>query len=89
MALYHLFGLDTGICLDIIDVLGVVGQQLALILEEFNESMSWREFLLGRQDILRNRKENVGIFPEDMDIENLLWVAQTKMFQLRVKTSIL
>lgn len=39
--------------------------------------MGGRPFLFRWKDILGNRKENVRVLSEDMDIEDFLWIAQT------------
>jgi hypothetical protein len=76
MTLYNLLREYTSICFDIIDILRVVGQQLPLILKKPDECMSGRPFLFRRENILGNREENVRVLPEDMDIEDFLWIAQ-------------
>ena len=77
MALYNLFRAYPSICFDVIDILRVVGQQLALVLQKPNERMGGRPFLFRWEDILGNGKENVRVLSEDMDIEDFLWIAQT------------
>lgn len=43
--------------------------------------MSGRPFLFRREDILCNRKENVRVLSEDMDIKDFLWIAQAQVCQ--------
>jgi len=59
--------------------LGIVGQKLALVLKKFYETMCRRIFLLGRKNVLRDGEENAGVFPKDMNIKDLLGVAQSKV----------
>lgn len=54
VALHNVFGKHARIGLNVVNILGVVGKQLPLILEQSNESMSRRVLLFGREYILRN-----------------------------------
>lgn len=58
-------------------------------MKQLDEGMGGREFLGCGQDILGNRIENAGILPEDGDIEDFLWITESKMLELRVKASML
>lgn len=43
--------------------------------------MGGRPFLFRWENILSNGKENIRILPEDMDIEDFLWIAQAQVRQ--------
>jgi hypothetical protein len=43
MTLNQLLRKNTSYCLDIVDILGVVGKKFAFLLEKVNEGMSWCE----------------------------------------------
>lgn len=88
MTLYNLFWEDPGVCLNVIDILGVVGQQLSLVLEKLDESMRRGVFLLRRQNVLGDGEEDAGVLPEDMNIKNFLRVAQTQVLQFRIETGV-
>lgn len=84
MTLDNLLWKHASICFDIINVLGIVGKQLSLVLEQTDEGMSGGELLLIRKDILRNREEDAGVLAEEMDVKDLLRVTETKMLKPRV-----
>lgn len=79
MTLYDLLRSDSRVGLDVVNVLGIVGQQLPLILQKLDESVRRGEFLLRRQDILGNREEDARVLSENVDVEDLLRIAQTEM----------
>jgi len=79
MTLYNLLRSDSRVGLDVVNVLGIVGQQLSLVLQKPDEPMSRGEFLLCREDILGNREEDARILSENVDVKDLLGVAQTEM----------
>ena len=54
VALHNLLRQNTGICLDIVNILSVVGQELSLVLKKTDESVCWRKFLLGGENVLGN-----------------------------------
>ena len=81
MTLYNFFREYPGICFNIIDILRVVGQQLPLVLQKPNERMGGRPFLFRWENIFGNGKENVRILPEDINIEDFLWIAQAQVRQ--------
>lgn len=84
MTLNHLFREYTCVAFDIIDILGIVGQQLSLVLKQSDKSMRRRPFLFRGKDILRDREENARVFPENLNIKDFLRIAETQMFELRV-----
>jgi len=84
MTLDNLLWKHAGICFDIVNVLGIVGKQLSLVLEQTDEGMSGGELLLIRKDILCNREEDAGVLAEEMDVKDLLRVTETKMLKPRV-----
>lgn len=84
MTLDNLLWKHASICFDIINVLGIVGKQLSLVLEQTDEGMSGGELLLIRKDILRNREEDAGVLAEEMDVKDLLRITETKMLKPRV-----
>lgn len=54
VTLHNVFRKYTSIGLNVVNILGVVGKQLPLILEQPNEPMSRRVLLFGREYIFRN-----------------------------------
>lgn len=81
VALYNFLREYPCVCFNIINILCVVGQQFSLVLKKPNEPMGRRPFLFRRKDILRNRKEDARILPEDMDIEDFLRITEAQMRQ--------
>lgn len=55
-------------------------------MEKLDESMGWRELPSRREDVFGYRVEDAWVFSEDSDVKDFLWVAEAKMFKLRVKT---
>jgi uncharacterized protein with HEPN domain len=55
VTLNQLFGKDSGMALKVINVLGEVCKQLVFVLQETNESVSWREFISRWKDVFGNR----------------------------------
>lgn len=74
MALYNLLREYSCISFNVVDILRVIGQQLPLVLKKSNESMGRRPFLFGWENILCNGEENTRVFPEDIDIKDLLGI---------------
>lgn len=72
--------------LDIIDILRVVGEELALVLQQGDEGMSRRETLGLGQDVFGNGEEDGRVLLKDLDIEDLLGVVQAQVRELRVQT---
>ena len=88
MTLNHLLGQYPGISFNVVNVLGVIGQQLSLVLKQSNESMGRGPLLFRGKDVLRDGEEDAGILPENLNIKDFLRVTETQMFQLRVETGI-
>lgn len=70
--------------LKIVNVLCEVGEQFALLLKEMDECMRGRKFVGRREDIFGNGVEDAGILPEELDVEDLLRIAEAEMLQLRI-----
>ena len=79
MTLYDLLWSDSRVGLDVVNVLGIVGQQLPLILQQLDESMRRGKLLLRWEDILGDREEDARVLSENVDVEDLLRIAQTEM----------
>lgn len=73
---------------DVVDVLGVVRKELALVLEEADEGVGWRETVRGWEDVFGDGVEDGGVFTEDRDVEDFLRVGEAKVFELGVKTCV-
>lgn len=66
--------------LEIVNILCEVGEQLALFLKEMDKCVRGRKFVARREDIVSNRIENARILPEELDVEDLLRIAETEVF---------
>lgn len=78
---------NTGLDFEVVDVLRVVGQELALLVEHGNELVSGCIPVRARQNVFGHRVENGGILAEDTNVENLLRITKTKVLQLGIQTS--
>lgn len=81
MALNELLRKDPRHRFNVVNILGVVCEQLALFLQETNESMSRREAICRRQNVLCNRVKDTWIFTKQLNIEDVLRVSEAKMFK--------
>lgn len=72
--------------LDIIDVLRVVREELALVLQHGDESMSRCESLGLGQNILGNGEEDGRILLKDLNVEHLLGIVQAQVLELGIQT---
>jgi hypothetical protein len=88
MTLNNFLGQYTCISFDVIDILCIVSKQLPFVLQQANESVSWRKLFLSWKDIFSNREKYARVFTEDVNIENLLRVAQAEVFKLGVQSNI-
>lgn len=66
--------------LEIVNILCEVGEQFALLLKEMDKCVGRREFVGRWEDIAGNRIENARILPEELDVEDLLRIAETEVF---------
>lgn len=66
--------------LEIVNILCEVGEQFALLLKEMDKCVRGRKFVGRREDIVGDRIENARILPEELDIEDLLRIAETEVF---------
>lgn len=65
--------------LKIVNILCEVGEQLALLLKETDKCVRGRKSVSRWEDITGNRIENAGILSEELDIEDLLRIAETEV----------
>lgn len=65
--------------LKIVNILCEVGEQFSLFLKETDKCVRGRKFVGRREDIIGNRIENAGILSEELDVEDLLRVAETEV----------
>jgi hypothetical protein len=75
MALDQVLRENACIGLHVVDILGEVGQQLALVLKKPDESMSWGKPLFGWEYILSNRIEDARIFTKEINIKDFLRIS--------------
>ena len=79
MALDQLLLAYSGIRLNVVDVLRIVGQELALVLQHGDEGVGGGELLvILRKYILRNRIEDRRVLSEYIDVEDLLGIVDVK-----------
>ena len=81
MALYDFLTVDPGVSFDVVDILGIVCQQFALVLQKFDKSVCRGEFLLRGKYIFCNREENARVFIKQLDIKDFLRVTQPQVLQ--------
>lgn len=86
MALDELVRSYASVCFNVVDVLGVVCEQLPFALKQLNEGMCRREPFCVRNDILRNRIEDCRIITEGVNIKHVLWVIQAEMLEARIQS---
>jgi len=72
MALYQLVGQDTGTILQVVDVLGVLGEELLFGLQQNNECVCGRELFRIGKYVLCYRVEGIGVVVEDFNVKHLL-----------------
>jgi len=89
VALDELVTGDAGLGLKIVDVLRVVGQQLALVLQQLDEGVGRGEAVVVGEDVAGDRVEDGRVLAEDSDVEDLLGVVQTEVLKLGVQTGAL
>lgn len=89
VALDKLVGWYASPTFKVIDVLGVVCEKFAFIMEELDESVGWGESLGFGQDVFGNAVENFGVFAEEFDVKDFLRIAETEVFEFRVKPDVL
>lgn len=85
--LNQLFRTDTGLGLQIVNVLGIVGEKFALLLQHRDEAVGGREAIRLRQDVSSDREEDGRVLLKDGDVEDFLWVVEAQVLELRVETS--
>ncbi|KAH6608563.1 hypothetical protein Trco_001909 [Trichoderma cornu-damae] len=69
----------------VVNVLGVVGEELAALVEHGQELVGGRVPLGGRDDVLGDRVEDGRVLLEHVNVEDLLRVAQAQVLQLGVQ----
>ena len=89
MALDELGGEDAGGGFEVVDVLGVVSQELAFGLEEGDEGVRGREAVVAGEDVARDRVEDGGVLAEDGDVEDFLRVVEPEVLELGVQAGAL
>lgn len=87
VALDELRGQDAGMSLDIVDILGIVCEELGSVLQEADEGVSRREGRSRRKDVFGNGVEDGGVFAEDANVENFLRVREAEVLELGVEAS--
>lgn len=70
--------------LKIVDILCEIGEQFTLLLKEMNKCMRGRGFVGRWKNIFGDRIEDAGILSEELNVEDLLRIAETEMLQLRI-----
>ena len=50
--------------------------------------MSWGVSLRGGKDVFSDGVEDAGIFAEEVDVEDLLWVGKAEVLELGVETGV-
>ena len=81
----ELVGLDPGVVFQVVDVLGEVGQELVLVLEELDEGVGGGELFAGGQDVFGDGVEDAGVLAEEADVEDFLRVAEAEVLELGVE----
>jgi hypothetical protein len=76
---------DAGFGFEVVDVLGVVGQELAFVLEEGDEGVRGREAVVAGEDVAGDRVEDGRVLAEDGDVEDLLRVVEAEVLELGVE----
>lgn len=89
MALDELLLGDAGFDFEVVDVLGVVCEELAALVEHGDELVSGCVAVSVGEDVLGDRVENGGILLEDINVKDLLRIIQAQVFQLGVETGAL
>lgn len=76
MALDDLLRINRRFLLEVVDVLSVICQELALLLQKLDEPMCRTvSGSLGRNDMAYDVVEALRILLESLDMEQLLWIA--------------
>lgn len=86
VALDHLVRRDAGVGLQVVDILCVVAQELALVLEQADEHVERRVHVVGRQDHVGDQVEDARVGAEDVQVEHLLRVGEAQVGEARVET---
>ena len=85
VALDEVGGEDAGVGFDVVDVLGVVGEELGAVLQQADEGVGGREGGGRGQDVFGDGVEDGGVFAEDADVEDFLRVREAEVLQLGVE----
>lgn len=80
---------DAGLDLEVVDVLGVVGQQLAALVQHGDELVGGRVAVRVGDDVLGDLVEDGGILLEDANVKDLLRVVEAEILELRVQAGAL
>lgn len=84
MTLNQFLSGNASMALQIVNILGEVGQELALVLKQLDERMSRRELAGRREYVLCNGVKDARVFPKETNVENFLRIAEPKVLQLRI-----
>lgn len=86
MALDEFLWLYAGDALDVVDVLGVVGEELAFVLQELDEGVGGGEAGGGGEDVAGDGVEDGRVFFKESDVEDFLGVGKSQVFEFGVQT---
>lgn len=89
VALNEFFGEDTRVAFDVVDILSVVCEELVFVLEQADEGVGGRKLGGTGEDVFGYGVEDLGIFAEEIDAEDLLGVVETETFKFRVQACVL
>ena len=89
VALDQLLFPNTGVRLNVVDILGVVCKQLVLILQQPYELVRGRPFLEIWHDVASQLVEDARVLVEVVDVEHLLWLIVAHRSQARVEACVL
>lgn len=88
MGLNHLFGFDSCLYLQIIDILGQYSLKHPFVLNFFDELMSKSWLKLSRKVFLCQSGECLGFFLEVVDMKNCFWHREIEIFEFAVETRV-
>lgn len=77
---------QAGLDLEVVNVLGVVGEQLVALVQHGDELVGGCVAVRGGDDVLGDRVEDGRVLLEDVDVKDLLGVAEAQVLQLGIQT---
>jgi hypothetical protein len=89
VALDQLVLADAGVGLDVVDVLGVVGEQLVLVLQQADELVGRGPLLEVGHDVAGQLVKDARVVVEVVDVEDLLGLVVAHLAQARVEARVL